>query len=272
MNAINSLPNETTSNAFYKLSLLLFFQLIIGIAGCNNENSNNRDYLWDLVSQQCLPNSSAGNETNPCVIVDNQNRYAILKDINGPLQYLLIPTTKITGIEDKALLDDSQPNYMKLAWDNRFLLSKLYRKEIDDSNIVLSINSIEGRTQDQLHIHIDCIDPFVKKLINNKSWNGPLNKWGNWDIKINHHTYRAALLDENQLDKINAFNFLAQDLSDGKHENSPRITNLMSKHSLALMKLQGLDKLVLLDTKLSIGNPAHAEETSDHSCLVLNGI
>ncbi|MBC7538141.1 MAG: CDP-diacylglycerol diphosphatase [Bacteriovorax sp.] len=59
-----------------------------------------------IVNQECLPNQISNNQPDPCVEVllekGSDQGDAILKDRNGPLQYLLLPTTKITG-ESKAL-------------------------------------------------------------------------------------------------------------------------------------------------------------------------
>lgn len=50
--------------------------------------------LWRIVSQQCLPNQLAHNNPAPCAQVDTQAGFVVFKDRNGPLQYLLMPSTK----------------------------------------------------------------------------------------------------------------------------------------------------------------------------------
>ncbi|XLM23387.1 CDP-diacylglycerol diphosphatase, partial [Chromobacterium piscinae] len=44
---------------------------------------------------------------------------AVLKDRNGALQYLLIPTEKVSGIESPRLLGDDAPAYWREAWQAR---------------------------------------------------------------------------------------------------------------------------------------------------------
>lgn len=86
----------------------------------------------------------------------------VLKDRNGPLQYLLMPTAKITGIESPQVLQPDTANFFALAWQARHFMADKLGKPIDDAAISLAINSEYGRTQNQLHIHISCLQPAVK--------------------------------------------------------------------------------------------------------------
>ena len=69
------------------------------------------DALWRIVSQQCLPNQQAHDNPAPCAQVDVPAGFVVFKDRNGPLQYLLMPSAKITGIESPAVLDAATPNF-----------------------------------------------------------------------------------------------------------------------------------------------------------------
>lgn len=69
------------------------------------------DALWDLVSGQCVPAQQAKHDPAPCLSVDLAGGYAVLKDQSGATQVLVIPTTRVTGIESPALLDPASPNY-----------------------------------------------------------------------------------------------------------------------------------------------------------------
>jgi CDP-diacylglycerol pyrophosphatase len=46
----------------------------------------------------------------------------LLKDRNGPLQYLLMPTYRINGIESPLLLKSGTPNFFWQAWQSRGVL------------------------------------------------------------------------------------------------------------------------------------------------------
>ena len=62
------------------------------------------DALWKLVQGQCAPHQAAALNPAPCAYVQEGGShrlgYALLKDRTGETQYLLIPTDKVTGIED----------------------------------------------------------------------------------------------------------------------------------------------------------------------------
>jgi CDP-diacylglycerol pyrophosphatase len=61
-----------------------------------------------------------------CVDVDPSGGFAVLKDINGIAQYLLIPTARVGGIESPDLLTPGSPNYWRAAWEaRRFVEAKL---------------------------------------------------------------------------------------------------------------------------------------------------
>src|ERR1700723_3475452 len=85
--------------------------------------------------------------------------FVVLKDITGIAQFLLIPTARISGIEDPEILDPQATNYWDAAWRARYFVDERLPTSLPRDAVSLAINSSVGRTQDQLHIHIDCIRP-----------------------------------------------------------------------------------------------------------------
>src|ERR1700753_3090760 len=63
--------------------------------------------LWTIVHDRCVPNQLAHGDPKPCTVVNLQNGaehgYAVLKDLHGATQYLLIPTQRVVGIESPEL-------------------------------------------------------------------------------------------------------------------------------------------------------------------------
>ena len=59
----------------------------------------------------------------PFAVVDlwegDAKGYAVLKDLVGAAQYLLIPTARVPGIESLLLLAPEAPNYFADAWRER---------------------------------------------------------------------------------------------------------------------------------------------------------
>jgi CDP-diacylglycerol pyrophosphatase len=129
----------------------------------------NPNALWDIVHGQCVPDMQARGAPAPCALVEIAGGvargYAALKDIRGASQYLLIPTARVTGIEDPALLAPDAPNYFDAAWRIRDLVQARLPVPLPRDGFSLAINSQFGRTQNQLHIHVDCVRTEVRQAL-----------------------------------------------------------------------------------------------------------
>ena len=225
-------------------------------------HSSNPNALWNIISQKCLPNQQSNGKPAPCVQVDEQQGFVVLKDMNGPLQYLLMPTARITGMESPALLEPATPNFFSQAWAARHYMAEKYGKPIDDSNVSLAINSQYGRSQNQLHIHISCLLPEVKnRLIKDGAAMG--YDWQELPDKLLGHTYLARKVTPAELNQRGAFRILA--------EGVPEADKKMGHFGMAMVSLQGGDFLLLASERdlLKLNN-ASTEEIQDHDCKVLN--
>jgi CDP-diacylglycerol pyrophosphatase len=215
------------------------------------------DALWDIVSGQCAPGQQAKQDPSPCLSVDLAGGYAVLKDQNGATQVLLIPTTRVTGIESPALLDAASPNYWAEAWNARHAVEGLAHREIPREDIALAVNSVYARSQDQLHIHVDCIRPDVRDALSMAEERiGP--KWAPLDIALAGHRYRAMLLPGDELGTRDPFKLLAS--------GDPTARAEMAIETLALA-----GAVILLSDRAdpSMHDPAAGEMLLDHSCKVL---
>ncbi len=225
-------------------------------------HSSNPNALWNIISQKCLPNQQSNGKPAPCAQVDEQQGFVVLKDMNGPLQYLLMPTARITGMESPALLEPTTPNFFSQAWAARHYMAEKYGKPIDDSNVSLAINSQYGRSQNQLHIHISCLLPEVKnRLIKDGAAMG--YDWQELPDKLLGHTYLARKVTPAELNQRGAFRILA--------EGVPEADKKMGHFGMAMVSLQGGDFLLLASERdlLKLNN-ASTEEIQDHDCKVLN--
>src|SRR5881394_615189 len=192
----------------------------------------NPDALWQIVSERCVPKARQGAADNPCVKVDLNGEYAILKDRNGRAQYLLIPTRRIEGIESPELVEAGAHNYWRDAWNERGYVGQALRSKLAPEEIGLAVNSASGRSQEQLHIHIDCMTPGVVAVLRaNRS--AITERWSELPSPLSRHRYRALLITD-------------ATLADGK------------------------PGFILLDTHVGSGGNASAEELLDHSCGVAN--
>lgn len=130
-------------------------------AGCSVLAAADPNALWQIVSVDCVPAARTKGTTGICADVDLPGHFALLKDRSGVAQHLLIPTDRISGIESPRLLQPDAPNYWADAWGARryveAALTNAHRSALPDDQIGLEINSAMRRSQEQLHIHIDCM-------------------------------------------------------------------------------------------------------------------
>ncbi len=121
-----------------------------------------RSALWRIVDGQCVPAAAAAaSRPAPCAAVAPGDPagagYAVLKDRRGALQYLLIPTRRVSGIEDPALLAAGAPDYLADAWRERRWMDATRGAPVPREDVALALNSAWSRSQDQLHVHISCV-------------------------------------------------------------------------------------------------------------------
>jgi len=139
---------------------LVLSVLAIGLgAAAAGAQTEPRSVLWPIV-QYCLAARHDAGEP-ACFLTDPAHGYALLKDIRGPTQVLLVATDRRWGMEDPRIEAPDAPNYFAAAWAARRCVSRLAGREIPDGEISLAINSARGRSDGQLHIHIDRIRPEV---------------------------------------------------------------------------------------------------------------
>jgi CDP-diacylglycerol pyrophosphatase len=223
--------------------------------------------LWNIVSGKCVPHEQAAHDPAPCAdvnITDGVNKgYAVLKDIVGASQFLLIPTERLSGIEDPAVLADGATNYWEAAWQARSYAEDRLHASLPRDGIALAINSADGRTQNQFHIHIDCIRPDVRAALA-----ADLDKigttWAPFPTALAGHDYRAIRITQDTLKGVNPFRVLK--------DSNPAMN--MAMQTLALVGEtfpDGSNGFVLLDDHVDLpaGDRASAEELEDHSCAIV---
>ena len=223
------------------------------------------DALKKIVIDHCVPRAEASGESKPCLNVDLPGRIVVLKDRNGATQLLLLPTENLTGIEDKGVLAPDAPNYFAAAWADRHLVEELAGKPIPRDDIGLSINSKYGRSQNLLHIHIDCLRADVRQAL--KDNDGKIGaKWAPLDVDLAGHRYHAMRLDGDDLAPRNPFRLLA--------EGDTEAAGDMGRETLTVAGAvfpDGKPGFYLLSDRADAGgmDRASSETLLDHDCAVL---
>jgi len=129
----------------------------VAATSCADVAAADPDALWKIVGGQCVPEERSMGRPGQCTSVDLAGHYAILKDISGRSQHLLIPTERVTGIESPSVLGPDAPEYWADGWSERKVVEASLKQPLAGNQFGLEINSRFRRSQQQLHIHMDCM-------------------------------------------------------------------------------------------------------------------
>jgi CDP-diacylglycerol pyrophosphatase len=221
--------------------------------------------LWHIVHDECVANFTATGNPAPCRSLHfegaSQRGDAILKDLIGATQFLLIPITPASGIEDPAILAPDAPNYFADAWDARDLVRQNAHADLPRDALSLAVNASAARSQRQLHIHIDCVRADVRDALHRLA--GSIGTtWTALPEPLAGHRLRAMRIDGEAL-AANPFRLLAATIPAAE----------MGSHTLVLVGItfaDGSPGFILLDgqTDLLHGDLGGGEDLQDHACAL----
>lgn len=241
-------------------SLLAVLALVVGApAAAADPNA-----LWDIVNGQCLPDQQRIGEPSPCALVNldggASRGYAVLKDLVGATQFLLIPTERVAGIESPQVLAADAPNYFADAWRSRTFVEQRAGRGLPRDWMSMAINSSAARSQNQLHIHIDCVRADVHQALSARAGEiGPT--WSPFPVPLAGQLYRAMAVPGDDLDVVNPFLALADGLSGGEQMGEQTLVVVGSTRA------DGQPGFVLLAGSAEETRPGsgHGEDLQDHA-------
>jgi CDP-diacylglycerol pyrophosphatase len=222
--------------------------------------------LWRIISTQCLPGQLQRHDPSPCAKADldggQAHGFVLLKDRDGVAQYLLMPSARITGIEDPAVLEPDAANYFADAWGERQVVPARLGRPLDRTGLSVAVNSIYGRSQDQLHLHIDCVDKAVAAALRGLAVPHDA-AWAAHRVTLQGHAYRVRWLGAEALASTNPFTLLAKSF--------PGAGGQMGAWTIAIVGAAGPGGepgFWLLADRVdpAHGDRASAEELQDHAC------
>jgi CDP-diacylglycerol pyrophosphatase len=206
--------------------------------------------LWSL-ARCCAQDLSSDSY---CRYHSKTDGFIILKD-NSPAKpdaYLIIPTTKVTGIEDREIFAPPVANFWAYGWQQaRIHLNK------PAADTGLAINSEFQRSQDQLHIHISCLRRDVAQALaeNDGAIGGNPAKPAEIPLGPENRIYRVirvtSLTAESPFD-------LAAAMSGAKAD--------MAAQSIAVVGSKTPGVYYVLNTQHEGPNPGTAEELLEQAC------
>jgi CDP-diacylglycerol pyrophosphatase len=221
--------------------------------------------LWRIVHGECLPHVEAGEGPKPCEAVDLNGGaaegVAILKDLVGVAQMLAIPTRRITGIEDPQMLEPDAPKVFADGWKARTLVEARLGKQLPREAVALAINSKWSRSQEQLHVHVDCVAESVVEVL--AGYRSALDDhWRAMTEPLKGRIYFARRVDSTDLEDIQPLRLLADGLEGAKEH--------MGDYSLAAVgaEFDGRPGFILLADSFSLEGGGHAEDVEDHDCAI----
>jgi CDP-diacylglycerol pyrophosphatase len=224
------------------------------------------DALWAIVHGQCVPNLYEHHDPAPCAQADlsqGEGRgWVVFKDSEGDRQYLLMPTAHIPGIESPELLAPGATNYLGVAWQARAFVEQRAGGTMPRDWMSLAVNSSVARSQNQLHIHIDCLRTDVRDTLDSNA--GRIGAtWAPFPIPLAGHTYWAVAVPDAEL-AVNPFTLLADGLEGARAD--------MGRYTLVVVgadDIGGGPGFVILADRADgeTGDFAGGEQLQDHdSC------
>jgi len=260
MPAALSAPARRRHQLRIRLAALAFAAVALGPTSARAADP---DVLWKIVHDHCVPNEQQHHNAAPCAEVDLtggvERGYAVLKDINGNTQFLVIPTARVSGIEDPALLAANAPNYWAPAWVARLYVFARAHKELPRDAIGLAINSTQGRSQNLLHIHVDCVRPDLRRYLARRAAR-LAERWTDLGEAIDGRRYLAMRLDSRDLVGVDPFEVLAR--------NIPAARQHMGNWTLVAVGMPRGFVLLAGHVNPATNDPGSGEELLDHDCAL----
>jgi CDP-diacylglycerol pyrophosphatase len=244
------------------LSKRVLVSLLILAGAAGGVAAAERDLLWGVV-KICVANHELTGGAFPCLDVNTEQGvargFAIVRAPLKQTHVVVTPTARVSGIEDPALQSPEAPNYFADAWGARKYVLDAVERPITEKEIGLAVNSRPGRSQDQLHIHVDCLRHRYAQLLRQHDGGLSAEKWTRLTFALRGRYYWAMLVNSPDLRETNIFRTAATLLrvSPGRMED------------VTIVVIPRLDKgFYLLADQYTPGamGKGHGEFLLDHAC------
>jgi CDP-diacylglycerol pyrophosphatase len=175
-----------------------------------------RVVLWQVV-RACVATYQLTGTPFPCLEVNltggEEGGSVVLRP---PLSddTILAPTRRIRGVEDPFLQSPEAPNYFDAAWRARRFLRDADGQAPERDAIALFVNSAIIRTQDQLHIHVGCLNRYARRTVAAVAPRIPMDEWAQIGPVVPHTMFWGYRIPETELANVNPFRLAAEELGD----------------------------------------------------------
>lgn len=238
-------------------AILLALALAVGARPAHADAR--RDVLWAAL-KTCVVAKRTTGATFPCLAVDlggvGQPGTAVLRAPGARTHVVVMPVDTVVGLEAPELQQERGAAYWRAALGARHFITDALQgaRPIDD--VGLAINSAGGRSQDQLHIHLDCVKPGVRATVEKYGQTlGP--SWKPLPVALHGARYFAMRVGGDAVERFNPFAALT------RLPGHRRDLQGTSFAAFSTARAGAPGSVVLLAYR---GPSASAEALLDHSC------
>jgi CDP-diacylglycerol pyrophosphatase len=138
-------------------------------------------------------------------------------------------------------------------------------RPVPRDDVGLAINSEKGRTQNQLHIHVDCVNAEVIRALHADE-DAVTASWAALPVRLAGHGYIAMRIEAPDLTNVNPFRLLADGIPAARADMGNETIV-----AIATTFKDGRDGFILLADRadLASGDRGSGEELLDHGCAIL---
>jgi CDP-diacylglycerol pyrophosphatase len=249
-------------NGAVALRLLLIFVSAYALLATESR-AQNRDALRQIVQEQCLPHWVQQGSPAPCERMfltaspPATEGYAVLADAKGGAHFLLIPTGRVAGIESPEVLGPAVPNYFAAAWKARDRIAAVLGHDLRRNAVGLAVNSEQHRSQDQLHIHIECLGEEVYRALQ-VAGERLTDRWT--AVRVARWQYQGMRVMGEDLEQANPFELSSQRVPSARQDMGDytlMVAGMQFKNGPGFIVLTGKDvpgAESLLDSTCAVGN------------------
>lgn len=230
-------------------------------------DAGERGLLWRVV-QTCIINHQLTGASFPCLAVETDKGpdrgYAVLRAPFEDTHIIVTPTVKMAGIETEALRAPDAPNYFRDAWLSRHFVTQDLKPAPARDDLGLAINSKAGRSQDQLHIHVDCLRREVKRSLTRQAKAIKIGSWSHLSILPQAPRYWVTAVESEDLAGLNIFNLVAAGTHIDREDMDDTTVVIAGSADVG----NGAPGFVVLarQRRPDHNDQAHGEALLDHAC------
>ena len=175
--------------------------------------AGDRDGLWRVV-RVCVAVDRLAGSPFPCLAVEpaggGERGHVVMRP---PLlnDLILSPTRRIAGLEDPLLQSPEAPNYFAEAWGARTMIKTADGRPPARDQVALVVNSRAVRVEDQLHIHIGCLVPRVRRALAAAAPALPLDVWRLLGSIVPHQPFWVLRVRSRDLAGVEPFRLVMEE-------------------------------------------------------------